>query len=80
MGSDVFDKFNDFVIERSEALKMPRKRVMQKKQGDSSDSQDNKYEKTTKENRKSGESSKVPNKGKLKIDTTVADQQIKIPD
>ena len=41
MGSAVFDEFNDLVIERSETFKKPSKRVMQKKQDDSSSSQDN---------------------------------------
>lgn len=84
MGPEVFDRFNDLVIERSEQIITPGKRIMQKKQEDSDNDE---KPRTGKRQAPSGNSetkdktlNETPsNKGKLKIDATVADQFIQYP-
>jgi len=82
MGADKFDAFNDVVIERTENLKPKRKKILQEKDnhknppaGETKPKDDS----TQDEVLQPGSSSVPPNKGKLKIDATVADQQILHP-
>lgn len=89
MGSEKFDAFNDTVISRIERLKPKRKRIVSDKQDDNEmdDAPDdgdqvssNTCEKDDKQgNKKNGHIPATRNNGKLKIDATVADQQISYP-
>lgn len=66
LGGEEFDKFNCIVIERSEEIKPHQGRIKTKAPS-----------KTT---GKDGENSSAPkNKGTLKVDATVADQEVKYP-
>ena len=66
LGADEFDNFNKLVIEKAEQLKPIRKRIKGKNSG--TDKNDNE---PTQED--------IPNKGTLKADATIADQEIKFP-
>jgi len=82
MGADKFDAFNDVVIKRTENLKPKRKRILREKQEDKNPpvGEVNPGDEVVKEDVSQMEESPVPpNKGKLKIDATVADQQVVYP-
>ena len=64
LGAKEFDAFNKLVISQSEQIKPPRKRI--------------KVEKKDKDGNSPGRET-PPNKGTLKADATVADQEIKFP-
>ncbi len=66
LGGKEFDKFNKLVIEKSEQLKPHQARVQTKSKTDSPD-KDN------------PSSDGTPNRGTLKVDATIADQEIKYP-
>ncbi len=84
MGAEMFDSFNDLIISRTEQLKPKHKRII-KQEG--KDNLPNKGPGSPTENKSSvceepmpeQTTSKITHKGKLKIDATVADQQIKYP-
>ena len=65
-GVDEFDKFNKLVIEQAEQLQSRRTRIKIKRSG--TDKNDD--EPTQRD---------LPNKGTLKADATIADQEIKFP-
>jgi len=66
LGAKEFDSFNKLVIEKAEQLKPPRSRIKVKQ---------------SRNDKKDDESvgGALPNKGTLKADATVADQEIKFP-
>lgn len=72
LGADDFDAFNDAIITRSEQLTPTRKRVMSDPSTCTSST-----EKPATESESGKEN--PPNKGELKVDATVADQQIAYP-
>lgn len=63
LGNDAFDKFNQLIIEKSEGLKPHHARIKKSKSKNNNDNQPN----------------TPPNKGILKVDATVADQEITYP-
>ncbi len=73
MGGKEFDKFNQLVIDRSERIKPHQARIKKKSKGE----QGGKGRKGKGGNEGSGEG--TPNRGTLKVDATVADQEIKFP-
>ena len=82
MGADKFDAFNDVVIKRTEHLKPKRKRILREEEEHKNppvESTKSKDDSTQEKVSHPESSSTPPNKGKLKIDATVADQQILYP-
>lgn len=67
LGNKEFDAFNKAVINSSEGIKPKRARIMQSKEDNDSD------------DKSSSDGSLKPNKGKLKLDATIADQEITYP-
>ena len=82
MGADKFDQFNDLVIARIEELKPEKKRILISADPEK---EDKKNDPPASEHNNPKEQSETPtqeptlNKGTLKIDATVADQQILYP-
>ena len=70
MGATSFDKWNEKIIEKADELKPKKERKITKITTDTTDNEDDTSEK---------QSIKIPNKGVLKIDATVADQMIVYP-
>ena len=70
MGATSFDKWNEKIIEKADELKPEKKRKITKNTTNMADNEDGQSEK---QNRK------IPNKGVLKIDATVANQKIVYP-
>ena len=66
LGADEFDNFNKLVIEKAEQLKPRRTRIKVKSSG-------------TDKNDDEPTQGDIPNKGTLKADATIADQEIKFP-
>lgn len=82
IGAEAFDRFNDLVIARTEQLKPKRKRLMQEddnKEVPCTDPAPKSGGVDTEEKDKEQPTSRIAHKGKLKIDATVADQQIQYP-
>jgi transposase, IS5 family len=83
MGAKVFDGFNDVVIARSQQLTPSGKRVMQHRSDankkEPSDPQDPEFASTEDRSATAPPAPEPSNKGTLKIDATVADQQIVYP-
>ena len=84
MGAVAFDSFNDLVIARTEQLKPPSKRLMQEDSGEEPPGQepmgpDQATEADIAPGRTAEKEAEVAHKGKLKLDATVADQQIQYP-
>jgi len=84
MGADVFDAFNDRIIETAENFKGTRKQIMSKgkdknKGGNPSQSPTPSSEIQCQENEPPDDPAPVKNKGTLKVDATIADQMIKYP-
>ena len=82
MGDEVFDGFNDIIIECTEKLKPKRKRIFSKTDHDQSPPAKGggSIDKATQQEvSQKDECPTSPNKGTLKIDATVADQQILYP-
>jgi hypothetical protein len=77
MGADAFDAFNDAVIARSEELVHSRKRIMVNKTDQDETDADTSKDDTPEHAPKQVEL--PPNKGTLKLDATVCDQQIAYP-
>lgn len=75
MGADKFDKFNDIIIQRTENLKPKRKRILT----DNPQPVILSNQTSTKNQDASPSEKTVAKKGTLKIDATVADQQIIYP-
>ena len=73
MGGKEFDKFNQLVIDRSERIKPHQARIKKKDKG----GKKGKGQKGKEKGEGTGES--TPNRGTLKVDATVADQEIKFP-
>ncbi len=63
LGGEEFDKFNQLVIEKAEELKLHQARIKRKKNQDKGNT----------------EPTPESNRGTLKVDATVADQEIKFP-
>lgn len=76
MGADAFDAFNDVVIAKSEELVHGRKRIMTQKNDRDENDPGSCGEGTTDQTPKK---ELPPNKGTLKLDATVCDQQIAYP-
>ena len=74
MGADAFDAFNDVVIAKSEELVNGRKRIMVKQPIKKDDDIEN-----DNDSNDSPSPKLPPNKGTLKLDATVCDQQIAYP-
>lgn len=70
MGAASFDKWNEIIIEKADELKPKKGRKIIKNTTDITDNECNPSEKKEK---------KIPNKGVLKIDATVANQKIVYP-
>jgi len=68
LGNKEFDKFNRIIIEKSERIKPHQSRI----KNNSSKSKEN-------NNDKDDGSSPLPNKGTMKVDATIADQEITFP-
>ena len=66
LGADEFDNFNKLVIEQAEQLQSRRTRIKIKRSG-------------TDKNNDEPTQGDLPNKGTLKADATIADQEIKFP-
>jgi len=67
LGSEAFDKFNLLIIEKAEGLKPHQARIMKPKGKGKKDEDNN------------NQPPEPPNKGILKVDATVADQEITYP-
>jgi IS5 family transposase len=80
MGTDKFDEFNEIIIQRSESIKPRKKRIMKDKSASSSreKGKDNPGHKNSSKD-VSSSSKQTNNKGKLKLDASVADQYITYP-
>lgn len=78
MGAQKFAAFNDVVIARTERLKPKRKRTMGDDHNPAAPTP-NDEDSTEKQSDREQAASSLLNKGKLKIDATVADQQIVYP-
>jgi transposase, IS5 family len=81
MGADKFDQFNDLVIARIENLKPKRKRILTPGEADKKDNDPPSSSGTNIEDEQQvkQDNNFIHNKGTLKIDATVADQQILYP-
>jgi hypothetical protein len=66
LGGEEFDKFNKLVIDKSENIKPHQARIKRKPRSDKSDKQEE-------------DQSSHSNRGTLKVDATVADQEIRFP-
>jgi len=66
LGGEEFDSFNKLVIEKSEQMKPYQSRIKKKNKSDDEDQNDS-------------SSSTSSNRGTLKVDATVADQEIRFP-
>jgi len=77
LGSEEFDKFNQKIIEQSEQIKPHQARIKQKikNHNDGNNTKGNKPESHNLQK----ESNAITNKGTLKVDATVADQEIRFP-
>jgi len=76
LGSNEFDKFNKKIIEQAEQLKPHQARIKRQSKKPSEE------EDTSVNNIKENDSDKeeeIPNRGTLKVDATVSDQEIKFP-
>jgi len=81
MGAENFDQFNEIVIRRSEDLKPKRKHIIKET---SADDHDNKVDPSgqntsSTEKEESATKNEIPNQGKLKLDSSIADQYITSP-
>tara|TARA_R110002033_G_scaffold169709_1_gene210845 strand:+ start:132 stop:1796 length:1665 start_codon:yes stop_codon:yes gene_type:complete len=76
MGADAFDAFNDAVIAKSEELVHGRKRIMVHKTDQDETDEDSPKVDSTED---TSTQELPPNKGTLKLDATVCDQQIAYP-
>ncbi len=74
LGHNEFDSFNRLIINRSEDLKDGRSRIRREPQQN-----EDKTEEDDKTNEGSGTTNKPTNKGTLKVDATIADQEITYP-
>jgi len=85
MGSEVFDGFNDRIIEAAEKFKPVRKQIMDrgKDKVDKNDPTQSSTTATSSQNqggeKDDADPTPVKNKGTLKVDATIADQMIKYP-
>jgi len=81
MGAENFDQFNEIVIRRSEDLKPKRKRIIKKPTADDQDNKDapGGQNASSTEKEESPMKNEIPNKGKLKLDASIADQYITSP-
>ena len=81
MGAERFDQFNEIIIRRSESLKPKRKRIIKRSSADDHDKKGKPGGQNTASTGKEEFSSKkeIPNQGKLKLDASIADQYITLP-
>jgi hypothetical protein len=80
LGGKEFDKFNRHIIEVSEQLKPHQARIKRKKDAQNEQEKDSSgVHETEGEDNGASSAEKPKNKGTLKIDATVADQEIRYP-
>ena len=75
LGREEFEKINRHIIEESERLKPHQARITKKKRPDTKDDPKDEQQ----QNDAKGQTDGPDNKGMLKVDATVADQEIKYP-
>lgn len=83
MGGEEFDKFNRLIIKSSEKRKPHQSSIMSKgvknKNNGTKNTSDGSSKSSDKEEEHKGQKGQVSNRGTLKLDATVADQEIKFP-
>jgi len=83
LGNEEFDKFNRIIIEKSEQIKPKQSRIKTKSKGKKNDNdnpgENHTQEKDTQTDIIQDTKESIPNKGTLKVDATVADQEVKYP-